>query len=170
MRTIDRSRLLARQCQADEGEICAARVHLSAAPKARHLRPAARRRSMVNHMSARSRELTARSLVLHGLQPLLALLILKWRAIVFTTGGSRSRRRNAISARIFSASVFMIDERQFPSAALPKNLVHQCDIGRPPSMELRRFIQPLPQSLDPPDELDLLGCNVSELNKLIAVR
>jgi hypothetical protein len=36
-------------------------------------------------------EFTTSVLVLHGLQPLLALLIrLKWRAIVFTAGGSRS--------------------------------------------------------------------------------
>ena len=44
-------------------------------------------------------------------------------------------------------------------------------------MELRRFIQPLPQSLDPPDELDLVdrktilfrARNLSEVKKLIAV-
>jgi hypothetical protein len=34
-------------------------------------------------------EFTACFLVLQGLQPLVALLILKWRSIVFTTGGSR---------------------------------------------------------------------------------
>jgi hypothetical protein len=54
----------------------------------------------------------------------------------------------------------LIDERQFPSPTLPKNLVHQWGIGRPPGTELRRFIQSFAQSLGPPDELGLLDCKV----------
>jgi hypothetical protein len=78
----------------------------------------------------------------------------------------------------FFCFLLLIDERQFPSAALPKDLVHQCGIGRPPGTELRRLIQSFAQSLGPPDEpglldceaISLTACDLTEFKEFIAVR
>ena len=102
----------------------------------------------------------------------------KWRSIVFPTGGIALRVTQRYLGTYFSRLRPLIDEWQRLSATLPKNLVHQCGMGRPPGTQLRRFIQPLPQSLGPPDELDLVdhktilfrARNLSEVKKLIAVR
>ena len=72
----------------------------------------------------------------------------------------------------------LIDQRQLRVRRSRKTSSTNVGIGRTPGAKLRRFIQPLPQSLDPPDELGLVdrkviflrACNLSQVKKLIAVR